>query len=402
MALRMNIKLLAMTAIAASAVAAEKPRTIHSQPSWTLSTENVELAVTQLGGMMAPVTFFRDTGKPVQPYHVAPWAGEKATYDPPLLGALRGDWFCMPFGGNAGEFNGEKHPPHGEVANARWRHVATTREGAVATLKLDFETKARKGRVTKELSLIDGQNVVYSRNVIEGFAGPAPLGHHATLAMPDADGAACIATSPVRFGMTNAGVFSDPVKREYQSFAIGAKFSDLARVPLLFKDAPNADVTRLPARRGYADLLQLVNEPGDLAWTTVTRADEGWLWFSLKDPAVLSSTVMWIENRGRHGAPWSGRNNCLGLEDVTAFFADGLVASAGENVLTREGAKTAVVLAADKPTAVNYIQGVAKIPAGFDIVKTAEFKPGEVIFTSASGQSVSVPVRHEFLKAGKL
>jgi hypothetical protein len=51
---------------------------------------------------------------------------------------------------------------------------------------------------------------------------------------------------------------------------------------------------------------------------------------------------------------------------------------------------------------VNYIQGVAKVPAGFDVVKTAEFKPGEVTFTSASGQKVTIPVRHEFLKTGKL
>jgi hypothetical protein len=402
MALCMKTTLLAMTAVAASAIAAEKPRTIQSQPSWALSTKSVELAVTRLGGMMAPVTFFRDSAKPVQPYHVAPWAAEKAAYDPPLLAALRGDWFCMPFGGNAAPFNGEKHPPHGEVANANWRHLSTTREGGVATLKLDFQTKARPGRVTKELSLIEGQNVVYSRHVIEGFAGPAPLGHHATLAMPEIEGAVRIATSPVRFGMTNAGVFSDPAKREYQSFAIGARFADLAKVPLLFKDAADADVTRLPARRGHADLVQLVNEPGDIAWTTATRADEGWLWFAFKDPAVLSSTVMWIENRGRHGAPWNGRNNCLGLEDVTAYFADGLAASAAENTLAKEGAKTALVLTAEKPTAINYIQGVAKIPEGFDVVKTIEFKPGEATFVAASGQRATIAVRHEFLRGGKL
>jgi hypothetical protein len=398
----MKKTLLTMTMIAASATAADTPHSIQSQLSWTLSTKNVELAVTQLGGMMAPVMFFRDSANPVQPYHIAPWAAERTTYDPPLLHALRGDWFCMPFGGNADAFNGQKHPPHGEVANASWRHVATTREGNIATMKLDFETKVRAGRVTKELSLIEGQNVVYSRNVIEGFAGPVPLGHHATLAMPETEGVARIATSPMRFGMTNAGVFSDPAKREYQSFAIGARFTDLAKVPLLFKDTPEADATRLPARRGYADLLQLVNEPGDIAWTTVTRADEGWLWFSFKDPAVLTSTVMWIENRGRHGAPWNGRNNCLGLEDVTAFFADGLVPSSAENVLTKEGAKTALVLIADKPTAVNYIQGVAKIPEGFDVVKAVEFKASEATFVSASGKRVSIPVRHEFVKSGKL
>jgi len=126
------------------------------------------------------------------------------------------------------------------------------------------------------------------------------------------------------------------------------------------------------------------------------------VWFSLKDPAVLNSTVFWMEYHGRHGHPWNGRNNCLGLEDVTAFFADGLAASAKENSLNKEGVDTTVALSADKPTAVNYIQGVVKIPAGFENVKTLEFAPGQVTFISTTGNRVIAPVRHEFLKTGKL
>ena len=394
--------LLMATALSTTAMAAEK-RVIHSQPSWVISTPQVELAVTESGGNMAPVTFFRDTPKPVQPYHISPWQDEKLTNLPaPILNTLRGDWFCMPFGGNSDEFHGEKHPPHGEVAGGTWRLLGDTKADGVTTIRLGFETKVRPGTITKELSLVDGQNVVYSRDVIEGFAGPTPLGHHATLAMPEAEGVFRIATSPFRFGLTNPSLFSDPVKREYQSFGIGVRFTDLRKVPVQFRNTPDADVTRLPARRGYADLLQIVNQGGATAWTTATRTDEGWLWFSLKDPAVLNSTVFWIENHGRHGIPWNGRNNCLGLEDVTAFFADGLAASAQPNILTKEGVATAIELRAERPTAINYIQGVAKTPAGFDVVKSAEFKPGEVIFTSESGQTVTIPVRHEFLKTGKL
>jgi hypothetical protein len=390
------------TTLSAVAALAAEERVIHSQPSWIISTKQVELAVTQTGAHMAPITFFRDSAQPVQPYHISPWQDENLKLDVPLLAVLRGDFFCLPFGGNSDAFRGEKHPPHGEVANGKWRHVETKREGGVTTLRLEFETKARAGRVTKELSLIEGQNVVYSRDVIEAFAGPAPLGHHATLAMPDKEGAFRIATSPFRFGMTNPSLFSNPAKGEYQSFAIGARFTDLAKVPLQFKGVPDADVTRLPERRGFADLLQLCNEPGEIAWTTATRADEGWLWFALKDPAVLNSTVIWIENRGRHGVPWNGRNNCVGIEDVCAFFADGLAASAQPNALTNEGVKTTLDLRAGQPAAINYIQGVAKVPAGFDVVKSVEFKPGEVVFVSPGGQRVAVPVRHEFLKTGKL
>ena len=70
--------------------------------------------------------------------------------------------------------------------------------------------------------------------------------------------------------------------------------------------------------------------------------------------------------------------------------------------MTREGVQTAVELSAAAPTVVNYIQGVCKVPTGFDVVRSVEFKPGAVIFTSASGKPATAAVRHEFLKSGTL
>jgi hypothetical protein len=404
--LLMNVALISATAVVSAADGA-KLRKLHSQPSFVFATKEVEVAVTKLGGHMAPVTFFRDSARPVQPYHISPWQDEKPTKMPaPVLVTLRGDFFCLPFGGNSDEVAGEKHPPHGEIVGEPWKVVGTRKEGGVTTLTMGIDTMVRKGRVTKELSLVDGQNVVYSRHLIEGFAGRVPLGHHATLAMPEKDRAVRIATSAFRFGMTCPGLFSDPKQREYQALLPGAKWTDLTKVPAVWKGAPDADLTRLPGRYGHADLVQLANEPwektGGPAWTTATFTEDGYLWFALKDPAVLNSTVFWMENHGRHGHPWNGRNNCLGLEDVTAYFADGLAASSRENLLTKEGVATAVELSAAKPTEVNYIQGVAKIPAGFENVRTLEFAPGQVTFVSTTGQRVTAPVRHEFLKTGKL
>ena len=395
------------TAAVATAAEATKTKTVHSQPSAILSTKEVEVTVTKLGGHMAPVTFFRDSGKPVQPYHISPWQDEKPTKMPaPVLNILRGDFFCIPFGGNSDAVNGEKHPPHGEIVGDAWKIVGTKKDRDVTTLTMAIDTDVRKGRVTKELSLVNGQNVIYSRHTIEGFAGRVPLGHHATLAMPEKEGAVRIATSAIRFGMTYPGLFSDPKSREYQALQPGAKWSDLSKVPAAWKDAPDADLTKLPGRYGYADLVQLANEPAEktngLAWTTATFAEGGYVWFSLKDPAILNSTVFWMENHGRHGHPWNGRNNCLGLEDVTAFFADGLAASGKDNALTKEDVATALELTEAKPTVVNYVQGVVKVPEGFDIVKSVEFKPGEVVFTSASGKTATAAVRHEFIKSGQL
>ena len=382
-------------------------RTIHSQPSFVVSTPQVELAVTELGGHMAPVTFFRSSAKPVRPYHVSPWQDEKPSAMPaPVLNALRGDFFCMPFGGNSDSLAGEKHPPHGEIVGEKWKYVGTTKAADVTTLTMSIETRVRRGEVTKELSLVADQNVVYSKHIINGFTGNVPLGHHATLAMPDKEGSVRLASSAFRLGMTYPGIFSDPKQREYQSLLPGARWTTLAKVPVAWKGEPDADLTRLPARQGHADLVQVVNEPWEKtngpAWMTATFTDAGYLWFSLKDANVLNSTVFWIENRGRHGHPWNGRNNCLGLEDVTSFFADGLKASTSDNILNKEGVATSVKLEGTKPTIVYYIQGVVKIPDGFEMVKSLEFAPGEVTFVSTTGKRVTTKVRHAFLRTGKL
>jgi len=383
-------------------------RTISNQPSWILESDEVELAVTHLGAHLAPVTFHRQSRQPVQPYYVNPWHGENlANLPAPVLGPLRGDFFCLPFGGNVDSFNGEAHPPHGELAASKWNLAGQTRVGKVTTLEISIQPTVRPGKVTKKISLIAGQNILYTQEILTGFSGAMPLGHHATLKLPETEGALRVATSRFTFGLTCPVVFSNPRNREYQSLALGGRFTDLKKVPLLWQAPAEADLTRFPARRGFADLLSVFSPSsrelhGQPAWTTAANLEAGYLWFSLKDPDVLPSTVFWIENGGRHGSPWNGRNCCLGLEDTCSFFAEGLKASCEPNVLTQAGVPTAVTLSPDQPTLINYIQGVAKIPAGFDEVAAARFEPGRVLFTSASGQQVAVEVDWEFLKRGKL
>ncbi len=377
-------------------------RTLSGQRCWVVASDQVELAITRTGGHMAPVTFFRDSDSPVAPYYISPWQGDKLDYPVPVLVPLRGDFFCLPFGGNGTAYNGEEHPPHGETAGSEWKLGGVEKQGDITTLTLKLKTKVREGEVTKRLSLRDGDNVVYSSHVINGFTGRTSLGHHATLAMPDKEGSFKISHSPIKFGLTNPTQFSSPANAEYQQLGIGQKFQSLTSVPSIFKGAKDVDCSRLPQTRGYADLLMIFPKDtgGKPAWLTAVRKDQGWMWFSLKDPKVLTATVFWLENHGRHGLPWFGRNNCVGMEDVTAFFADGLAPSAGDNILTREGIQTSVDIK-DGHT-VNYIQGVVKIPAGYTETDKVEFGAGSVTFVSKSGFRVKAPVRHDFLKSGKL
>ncbi|MBN1943506.1 MAG: hypothetical protein JW849_09470 [Phycisphaerae bacterium] len=378
-------------------------KTVASQPSWILRGRNVELAVTQLGGHMAPVRFYRNTKRPVQPYYVSPWQSEGLKINDPVLVPLRGDFFCAPFGGNDEPFRGEQHRCHGEPAHAKWRFVRQEKDGKKASLTLAMRTKVRPGKVTKTLSLLDGQNVVYSTDVLEGYSGAMPMGHHATLAPRDVEGSLCVTTSAFALGMTCSEPVSDPATGSYQSLAVGAKFRDLREVPLLFKGAAPADCTRFPARAGYTDILAVYKKPSDEpAWTAAVDAEAGYLWFSLKDAAVLPATLLWISNRGRHTAPWNGRNLCLGLEDVCGNFAFGLAKSAGANPIKKAGFATAISLSPKAPTAVNYIQGVVRVPRNFGPVKDVRFGKRRVTFVSKNRKTVSAPVCWEFLQAGEL
>ena len=376
-----------------------------AQPSYILSNADVEVAVTKTGGHMT-ATFARSSEKPIAPYHVSPWQTEGLKIDPPILRVLRGDFFCMPFGGNAEAVNGEQHPPHGETANGEWTFAETMNEQNAHGLKLTLATKVRAGTIDKLVWVVDGQPVVYTSHVVTGFAGPSPVAHHANLAMPAKEGVIRVSTSPTRFGITNPTRFSDPAKQENQALAINAKFTDLTKVPKLDPNAKPADCTRMPQPKGAADFFGLVNhEPaaGDEtpAWVAAVNTEANTLWFALKDARVLPMTYFWIENGGRHGSPWNGRNNCLGLEDACSYFADGLAPSIVENILTKEGVKTAITFKADAPTTINYIQGAVGVPAGFDRVASVSFTDQAATFKSESGKEVVVPVSKEFLRFGK-
>ena len=372
--------------------------TIFGQPSWRLETENVEAFVTQRGGHLGPVTFCRKTN-PIAPFSVAPWAQEETDATlPPMLKSLRGDFFCLPFGGNETPFRGEEHPPHGETANAIWKFETREENTDGSTLRLSLETKARPGRVEKTISLRAGHDAVYARHVISGMSGAMNLGHHAMLKFPDEEGSGLISTSGFRFGQVLPGQFENPLEGGHSALMPGAEFEDLDHVPLLA--GGETDFSRYPARRGFEDLVMLVGDDTlPLAWTAVSFPGHGYLWFSLKNPRVLRHTIFWISNGGRDYAPWNGRHtNVMGLEEVTSYFNLGLAESVAPNSMSERGVPTTLPLDAATPLAVNYIMAVAPIPATFGRLARIEALDGEnVKLIAENGASVAAKVDLSFL-----
>ena len=369
---------------------------VLGQPSWQLHTGSVDVLVARTGGMVGPVTYRLD-GREIRPYAVAPWAEEELPAGtPPLIRALRGDFFCLPFGQDSRPYRGERHPIHGECANGEWQFDGLHRTADRLTLRLSFATRIRPGLISKEVALIPGHAAIYQRHVVFGMRGPMSFGQHAILRFPPAEGSGRIATSPFRVGGVWPVPFEKPAAGGYSCLKPGAAFTSLRRVPLA--GGGRTDAALYPAREGFEDAVILATDPRlPFGWTTVTFPGERFVWFSLKNPAELTLTLLWFSNGGRHYAPWNGRHrHVMGLEEITAM-PTGLGASVAANVFSRAGLRTNAVMNPRRPTSVRSIHGVAVIPANFDVVDSVRPVPGGIELRSRSGCAVRADVDLAFI-----
>jgi hypothetical protein len=353
-------------------------KTKFGQPSWCIATCEVEAFVTETAGHLGPVTF-QVGGKKIMPFAIAPWLANRTKKDlPPILKVLRGDFFCLPFGGNAKPFKGENHPAHGETANAKWKLESQTGD----CLHVSLRTHVRPGRVDKYVFLRTGHSAVYQRHVISKMSGLMSFGHHAMLKFTDESGSGNISTSRFVYGQVLPVPFENPMQGGYCALRQGAKFTTLKKVPMATGGLTN--LSRYPARRGFDDLAMIASDDQlQFAWTAVTNPKQRYVWFALKDPRMLRQTVFWFSNGGRHYAPWNGRYvNVMGLEEITGYFHLGLAESAKRNPLTAKGILTCLKLNPQKPAVVHYIMAMAPIPCNFDRV--------DAITPTADGQMVEL------------
>lgn len=362
---------------------------VHGEPSWRLSHDRVRLWLTIRGGHMAPVEFSLGE-RTVSPYALAPWSAEEADAAlPGLLGVLRGDFLCFPFGGQ------KDAPPHGVSANAEWKVVA----GGDDRLHVAMDDPDSGGWLEKIVSLREGETAVYCEHRISGVAGRYSYGNHPILDFAGlGEGEARISVSPFRWGSVYPGLFSNPENREYGALKPAGEFSNLGEVPLA--NGGTTDLTRYPARQGFDDLVMMVNEPATpeqpFAWSAVVF--DGYVWFSLKNPADFPATLFWISNGGRHGAPWNGSHfGRLGVEEVCSHFSDGVDVSR-EDRLAAKGIPTTREFRKNETVSLRIAQAVAAVPPGFG--KVVSIRPGgpeKVVITGESGASVDSDIDWNFV-----
>lgn len=365
--------------------------TIHGAPSYTLRTAEVELAVTQTAGHLAPVTFHLP-GLSARPFSLSPWTPTQIDQSlPNLLTYLRGDFMCLPFGGQ------QQGPPHGDTANAPWQAAPSEAH----TLKLTQTGTDTGATVTKQFSLIPGHTAIYAEHVITNLEGRWNYGNHPVLDLSQVPaGAARIATSPFRFGSVYAGEFSNPAAGESGALQPFAEFTTLTAVPM--KDGTTTDLTYYPARPGNDDLIMVVNQPATaaqpFAWTAVTFP--GYVWFSLKDVADFPATLFWLSNGGRPSHPWENRHlGRLGLEEVCSHFCDG-VDVAREDRLAALGIPTSRAFRRDQKVRLPVIQAAVAVPTDFGQVQSITPQgPLSVLILGEYGKSVTTPINWQFLKS---
>jgi hypothetical protein len=321
-----------------------------------------------------------------------------------MLAALRGDWFCSAFGENAAPYAGRQLPPHGETANRDWQCIDRQETTAGCWLRMAVECPLQGGYCEATTALIDDHSIIYQRHDLSGLSGAINPGHHATLAFPDIEAAGRLSFSRLIHARTYVGPMERPENRGYSWLKADMEITDLHAAPCI--DGSTTDLCRYPARRGFEDVAILCTDPATgLGWSAVTFPEQGFVWFALRDPQQLASTLLWFSNGGRHFAPWNGRHiNVMGIEDITAFFHVGLAASLRPNLLTERAIRTCLEPGPQGRLSIPYIQGVASIPAGFDEVAMIQAEPHGSAISLVAKSGVVVPVRCQidFLQTGKL
>lgn len=360
---------------------------VHGEASFHLATSEVDLDVTARGGHLAPVVFHL-SDRDVSPYALAPWEPSDHRDLPPLLSVLRGDFLCLPFGGQT------TGPPHGDTANAEWKLLAANER----LLKLQIATSDTGANVVKTLECRPGHHAIYIENEISNLDGDFSYGSHPIIDLSGLpDQSARISVSPFRWASTYPGQFSNPADGETQALAADAEFSDLQRVPLA--EGGMTDLSRYPSRAGNDDLVMMVSEPASaaqpFAWSAVVL--NGYVWFSLKNPADFPSTLFWLSNGGRTTAPWNSSHvGRIGIEEVCSHFADGVDVSR-TNPLAHAGIPTCRKFRRNETTALRLIHATATDPGFGKIMEIVPSGEHAVRIKGSSGRTATVPLDWKFV-----
>ena len=352
-----------------------------------IKNNKVSLGITEQGGQLSDVTFITDS-RIIKPMHKAPWADEKLNDSfPPMLKILRGDFFCAPFGDS--DILENETRPHGASANDLWNIVSQTD----SSVELALDKKIMGAELRKRIYLKNDESVIYQQHEFIGGEGKIPIGHHSMLR---AEKKLQLSFSKyVWAGTPTNEIEVEPNGKSFLKYP--QTFNDLSKAWL--NDNSFADLRIYPTFENHEDLLMLISDDTlPFSWSTASCQESGWLWFTLKNPKILSSTILWMSNGGRNYPPFSGRHkNVIGIEEVTSYFHLGHKASIETNELNKLGFKTFIELFPNKNINIPFIFGLTEIPNDFKEVKKIESTKNGINIIDEKGTAIFVKVDMSFL-----
>lgn len=322
------------------------------------------VSVDALGGMIGPTVFLLPNGRPVSPFHVAPWWNEEGgEHWDGLTKGLRGEWPCVPFGfplpGDdypeswAGEIEGDATVDHvhGFGSNHNW--TFDDKDDEQISLFIEYP----KNQAVKRLERVirprpDAPVLDISLTVFVRRASCEPIALHGCFRLPNLVRDARLEPGAFEIGQTHPST----VEPDAPLFGQDMRFSSLTDVPS--RNGGIIDASYLPLDRDGEDLLQLNQIDGNCR---LFVRDEGYVMSFSWDSSVLPSLLLWYSNHGRSAKPWENRNTCIGIEPTCSAFGLSPEMSRSHNPIAQSGTPTCIPLDPDKPLTINYQIGVGSL-----------------------------------------
>ena len=263
-----------------------------------------------------------------------------------LLGHIAGEFLCSPNFGPDCVVHGVSVPPHGWTANEEWQvdGMRAETERGEGYCELSFESPSTELPLawSRRMTVLEGQSAYYSLLSIRN-RGKAPLainvGHHNTVGSPFLEPGCRISLSAERFRTPPEGTEFDASGR----LAFGVEFASLAAAPL--REGGVADIGLVPGLVGNTDFVAgAVSRKLSLGWSCAVNPRLGLAYLCFFPGAValpsgeiaLSFNDLWMQYGGRRFEPWAeteggeDRTFCLGTENATGAYANGLSYSLGQ------------------------------------------------------------------------
>lgn len=345
-----------------------------------IAAEGIRFDFRPRGGVLDDLCV-TDEGRDIAPLHRAPWAAAEVPPDaPPHQAWLAGDFLAAPMGAS-------EHGLHGRAANGDWQAL----EAPAGTLRAVLSGAVQGATVVKELSVTDGHPFVYQRHLFIGGAGALPVANHAMVSVPNG---ARLSFSRKRWWETLAAPLE--TARGRSRLAYPRRAEDAAEFP--GADGGTVNLHRYPWGEAHEDFVAGVEDPASrLGWTAVVRPEEGDLFLSLRNPAVLPMTMLWHSNGGRDYAPWNGRHRgCLGVEEGAALPMLGLSARETPDPLSAAGQPPLLRLDPQGTVEVRHVIGAIAWPTGQSVAGV--MLDGDVLTVTGDwGAERRLPIRGGWL-----